>query len=32
MTDALVFLLTGAKAEGNDIQSAVPVEDVAPET
>jgi hypothetical protein len=32
MTDALVFLLTGAKAEGNDIPSAVPIEDVAPET
>jgi hypothetical protein len=32
MTDALVFLLTGAEAEGNDIPSAVPVEDVAPET
>jgi hypothetical protein len=32
MTDALVFLLTGAKAEGNDIPSAMPIEDVAPET
>jgi hypothetical protein len=32
MTDALVFSLTGAEAEGSDIPSAVPVEDVAPET
>jgi hypothetical protein len=32
MTDALVFLLTGAKAEGNDTPLAVPVEDVAPGT
>jgi hypothetical protein len=32
MTDALVLLLTGAEAEGSDILSAVPVEDVAPET
>jgi hypothetical protein len=32
MTDALVFLLTGAEAEGNDIPSAVPVERLTPET
>jgi hypothetical protein len=32
MTDALVFLSTGAEAEGSDIPSAVPVEGVAPET
>jgi hypothetical protein len=32
MTDALVFSLTGAEAEGDEIPSAVPVEDVAPET
>jgi hypothetical protein len=32
MTDALVFSLTGTEAEGSDIPSAVPVEDVAPET
>jgi hypothetical protein len=32
LTDTLVFLSTGAKAGGNDIPSAVPVEDVAPET
>jgi hypothetical protein len=32
MTDALVFSLTGAEVEGRDIPSAVPVEDVAPET
>jgi hypothetical protein len=32
MTDALVLLLTGAEAEGSDIPSAVPVEDVAPGT
>jgi hypothetical protein len=30
LTDALVFLSTGAEAEGSDIPSAVPVEDVAP--
>jgi hypothetical protein len=30
MTDALVLLSTGAEAEGSDIPSAVPVEDVAP--
>jgi hypothetical protein len=32
MTDALIFSLTGAEAEGSDIPSVVPVEDVAPET
>jgi hypothetical protein len=32
MTDALVLLSTGAEAEGSDILSAVPVEDVAPGT
>jgi hypothetical protein len=32
MTDPLVLLLTGAEAEGSDIPSAVPVEDVTPET
>jgi hypothetical protein len=32
LTDTLVFLSTGAEAEGNEIPSAVPVEDVAPET
>jgi hypothetical protein len=32
LTDTLVFLSTGAEAGGNDIPSAVPVEDVAPET
>jgi hypothetical protein len=32
MTDALVFLLTGAEAEGSDIPSAVPVENLTPET
>jgi hypothetical protein len=32
MIDALVFSLTGAEAEGDEIPSAVPVEDVAPET
>jgi hypothetical protein len=31
-TDTLLFLSTGAEAEGSDIPSAVPVEDVAPET
>jgi uncharacterized membrane protein len=31
LTDTLVFLSTGAEAGGNDIPSAVPVEDVAPE-
>jgi hypothetical protein len=32
LTDTLVFLLTGAEVEGSEIPSAVPVEDVAPET
>jgi hypothetical protein len=32
MTHALVLLSTGAEAEGSDIPSAVPVEDVAPGT
>jgi hypothetical protein len=32
LTDTLVFLSTGAEAEGNEILSAVPVEDVAPGT
>jgi hypothetical protein len=32
LTDTLVFLSTGAEAKGNDIPSAVPIEDVAPET
>jgi hypothetical protein len=32
LIDTLVFLSTGAEAEGDDIPSAVPVEDVAPET
>jgi hypothetical protein len=32
LTDTLVFLSTSAEAEGNEIPSAVPVEDVAPET
>jgi hypothetical protein len=32
LTNALDFLSTGAVAEGRDIPSAVPVEDVAPET
>jgi hypothetical protein len=32
MTDTLVLLSTGAKAEGSEIPSAVPVEDVAPGT
>jgi hypothetical protein len=32
MTDALVFSLTGAEAEGSDIPAAVPVENLAPET
>jgi hypothetical protein len=32
MTDTLVLLSTGAEAEGSNIPSAVPVEDVAPET
>jgi hypothetical protein len=32
LTDTLVFLSTGAEAEGSDIPSAMPVEDVAPGT
>jgi hypothetical protein len=32
LTDTLVLLSTGAEAEGSDIPSVVPVEDVAPET
>jgi hypothetical protein len=32
LTDTLVFLSTGAEAEGSEIPSAVPVEDVAPRT
>jgi hypothetical protein len=32
LTDTLVFLSTGAEAEGSEIPSAVPVEDVALET
>jgi hypothetical protein len=32
LTDTLVFLLTGVEAEGSEIPSAVPVEDVAPGT
>jgi hypothetical protein len=32
LSDTLVFLSTGAEAKGNEIPSAVPVEDVAPET
>jgi hypothetical protein len=32
LTDTLVFLSTGAEAERSDTPSAVPVEDVAPET
>jgi hypothetical protein len=32
LTDTLVFLSTGAEAEGSEIPSAVPVEDVAPAT
>jgi hypothetical protein len=32
LTDTLVFLLAGAEAKRSDIPSAVPVEDVAPET
>jgi hypothetical protein len=30
LTDTLVFLSTGAEAEGSDIPSVVPVEDVTP--
>jgi hypothetical protein len=32
MTDPVVLLMTGAEVEGSDIPSAVPVEDVTPET
>jgi hypothetical protein len=32
LTDTLVFLSTGAEAEGSEIPSAVPIEDVAPGT
>jgi hypothetical protein len=32
LTDTLVFLPIGAEAEGREIPSAVPVEDVAPGT
>jgi hypothetical protein len=32
LTDTLVFLSTNAEAEGSDILSAVPIEDVAPGT
>jgi hypothetical protein len=32
LTDTLVLLSTGAEAEGSEIPSAVPVEDVAPGT
>jgi hypothetical protein len=32
MTNAIVFLLTGAEAEGNDIPAAVPMENLTPET
>jgi hypothetical protein len=32
LTDTLAFLSTGAEAEGSDIPSVVPVEDVAPGT
>jgi hypothetical protein len=32
LTNTLVFWSTGAEAERNDIPSAVPMEDVAPET
>jgi hypothetical protein len=32
MTDGLVLLSTGAEAEGSDIPSVVPIEDVAPGT
>jgi hypothetical protein len=32
MTDTVVLLMTGAEAEGSDIPSAVPVENVTPET
>jgi hypothetical protein len=32
MTNSVILLLTGAEAEGSDIPSAVPVENVTPET
>jgi hypothetical protein len=32
LTDTLVFLSTGVEADGSEIPSAVPVEDVAAET
>jgi hypothetical protein len=32
LTDTLVFLATGAEAEGSEIPSVVPIEDVAPGT
>jgi hypothetical protein len=32
LTDTLVFLSTGAEAEGSEIPSAVPIENVAPGT
>jgi hypothetical protein len=32
LTDTLVFLSTGAEAGGNEILSAVPVENLTPET
>jgi hypothetical protein len=32
VTDALVFLLTGAEAEGSDIPAVVPMENLTPET
>jgi hypothetical protein len=32
MSDTLILLSTGAEAEGSEIPSAVPVEDVAPGT
>jgi hypothetical protein len=32
LTDTLVFLSAGAEAEGSEIPSAVPIEDVAPGT
>jgi hypothetical protein len=32
LIDTLVFLSTGAEAGGNEIPSAVPIEDVTPET
>jgi hypothetical protein len=32
LTDTLVFLSTGAEAEGSDIPAAVPVENMTPET